>query len=103
MLLLVFSLYELVLGREAGETEAGGAELSHTDMQFQAVAMEMDLHLRCSTVVTAFTSQGCFCQVLWCQTRIILHFPPVSYRNILSGTTRQKSLTDKDDQELMFH
>lgn len=56
-LLLAFSLYELVLGREAGETEAGGAELSHTDIQAhgKAVTMEMELHLRCSTVVTAFT------------------------------------------------
>lgn len=45
--LLVFTLYELVWGREAGETEAGGAELSHTDMQSQgkAVTMEMDLVL----------------------------------------------------------
>lgn len=25
----LFSFYELVLGREAGETEAGGAELTH--------------------------------------------------------------------------
>lgn len=56
-LLLVFSLFELVLGREAGETEAGGAELSHTDMQPQrkAVTMEMGLDLSCSTVVTAFS------------------------------------------------
>lgn len=54
---LVFNLYELVLGREARETEAGGAELSHTDMQCQgkAVTMGMDLDLRCSTVLATFT------------------------------------------------
>lgn len=55
--LLVFSLSELVLGREAGEAEAGGAELSHTDMQCQgkAVTVGMDLDLKCSTVLTTFT------------------------------------------------
>lgn len=55
--LFIFSLYKLVLGRKAEETEAGGAGLSHTDMQSpgKAVTVEMDLDLRCSTVVIAFT------------------------------------------------
>lgn len=58
-----------MLGREAGETEAGGAEHSHSDAQSQgkAVVMDIDVDVSCGAAQHSgysFHLQGCFCPTL---------------------------------------
>lgn len=76
----MFSLYELVLGRAAGETEAGGAELSHRDVQSQgkAAVMEIDVDLRCGAARHSgysFHFTGVFLPNPVMLNKSFLHFP----------------------------
>ena len=76
----LFSLYELVLGRDAGETEAGGPELSHTYVQSQgkAAVMEMDVELRCGAAQHSsycFHLTGVFLPNSVMLNKSFLHFP----------------------------
>lgn len=68
------------MGREAGETVAGGAGLSHTDVQSQgkAAVMEMDVDLRCRAARHSgysFHLTGVFLLNLAMLNKSFLHFP----------------------------